>query len=55
MYRIRLCNDSLWQVQKKRAPGLAGGIWRQAPGEDGHPTKKSAERELAGILAVINP
>jgi len=29
MYRVRRCRDKLWYVQQKRAPGLAGGIWRR--------------------------
>lgn len=29
MYRVRRCRDKLWYVQTKRAPGLAGGIWRR--------------------------
>jgi hypothetical protein len=47
MYRIRLCNDSLWYVQQKRAPGLAGGIWKRVnPGA-------LTERGARNLLALI--
>ncbi len=29
MYRVRRCRDGLYYLQEKRAPGLAGGIWRR--------------------------
>lgn len=28
-YRVRRCRDRKFYVQEKRAPGLAGGIWRR--------------------------
>jgi hypothetical protein len=44
MYRIRKCRDKLWHVQQKRAPGLAGGIWRNL--EPGALTEGGARNQL---------
>lgn len=41
MHRYRKCRDGLWYIQEKRAPGLAGGIWRRIG--QGFPTEREAQ------------
>ena len=47
-YRIRRCRDKLWHVQQKRAPGLAGGIWRRL--EPGALTENGARNLMTLVL-----
>lgn len=48
LYRVRRCRDKMWYVQQKRAPGLAGGIWKRIG------TACLSERGANLLLSVIN-
>lgn len=47
MYRIRKCSDGFWYWQEKRAPGLAGGIWRRIG--DGYGRREDAASIIPNV------
>lgn len=49
--RMRQRRNGKWILQEKRAPGLAGGIWRKV--SDEYPTIHEARIELLARLCVV--